>query len=144
VVAREVIQLALGDQWGGAVPFFRVFVYLMAAGVLVGLLTAYLRGTGKPSRVTRATVVQLAVLVAASALLAPWLGAIGVALAAAVSVLTCAVLMLWDVLSSAPDQARQLLPLATVGVPVAGLIAILSQLLSSVPYHEVGFSLTTG
>lgn len=140
VVAREVIQLALGDQWGGAVPFFRVFVYLMAAGVLVGLLTAYLRGTGKPSRVTRATVVQLAVLVAASALLAPWLGAIGVALAAAVSVLTCAVLMLWDVLSSAPDQARQLLPLATVGVPVAGLIAILSQLLSSVPYHEVGLA----
>jgi O-antigen/teichoic acid export membrane protein/glycosyltransferase involved in cell wall biosynthesis len=138
VAARDIIQLALGGQWSGAVPFFRIFVYLMAAGVLVGLLTSYLRGTGRPSRVTRATVVQLACLLASSAILVPWLGPIGVAFAATISVFVCAALMLWDVVSDDREQIRQLLPLATVGVPVTALIVILGQVFSSFPYHAVG------
>ena len=141
VAAHDIIHLALGDQWAGAVPFFRVFVYLMAAGVLVGLLTAYLRGTGRPSRVTRATVVQLAVLLAMSAVLVPGFGAIGVAVASMISVCVCAVLMLYDVLSEARDQVRHLLPIATVGIPVAAVIAVLGQLLSPIPYHAVGLGI---
>ncbi|MGV2292569.1 oligosaccharide flippase family protein [Trinickia sp. YCB016] len=143
VAARDIIRLALGAQWDGAVPFFRVFVFLMAAGVLVGLLTAYLRGTGKPSRVTRATVVQLAVLLAMSAALVPWLGAIGVAIAAAVSVFSCAVLMLWDVMADARGQVRHLLPIATLGLPVTAMIVVLDQLLSSIPYHAIGLGLVS-
>lgn len=138
VAARDIIQLALGAQWSGAVPFFRVFVYLMAAGVLVGLLTSYLRGTGRPSRVTRGTVVQLVCLLVSSAILVPWLGSIGVAFAAAISVFVCAALMLRDVLSDGRDQIRELRPLATVGVPVAVSIVILNQLLATLPYHAVG------
>jgi O-antigen/teichoic acid export membrane protein len=141
VAARDIIRLSLGDQWGGAVPFFRVFVYLMAAGVLVGLLTAYLRGTGRPSRVTRATVVQLGVLLATSAVLVPRFGAIGVAYAAMISVFVCAAMMLRDVLSDARDEVRNLLPIATVGVPIAALIVILGQLLSPIPYHAAGLGL---
>jgi O-antigen/teichoic acid export membrane protein len=143
VAAHDIIRLALGDQWSGAVPFFRVFVYLMAAGVLVGLLTAYLRGTGRPSRVTRATVVQLGVLLAMSAVLVPRIGAIGVAFSAMTSVFVCAALMLRDVLSDAHDQVRQLLPIATVGIPAAALIVILGQLLSPLPYHAVGLGLVS-
>jgi O-antigen/teichoic acid export membrane protein len=143
VAARDIIRLALGAQWDGAVPFFRVFVFLMAAGVLVGLLTAYLRGTGKPSRVTRATVLQLMVLLAMSAGLVPWLGAIGVAIAAAISVFSCGVVMLWDVVAEARGQARHLLPIATVGLPVTALIVVLDHLLSSIPYHAVGLGLVS-
>jgi len=138
LAARDVIQLALGEQWSGAVPFFRVFVYLMAAGVLVGLLTAYLRGTGRPSRVTRATAMQLMCLLATSGILVPWLGPIGVAFAATISVFLCTAVMLWDVLSDSRDQLRQLLPLVTVGVPVAALLVVLGQVLSTLPYHAVG------
>jgi PST family polysaccharide transporter len=141
VAARDIIQLALGGQWSGAVPFFRIFVYLMAVGVLVGLLTSYLRGTGRPSRVTRGTVVQLVCLLISSAILVPWLGPIGVAFAATISVFVCAALMLWDVVSDDRDQIRQLLPLATLGVPVAALIVILGQVFSTLPYHAVGLGL---
>lgn len=141
VFASDVIHLALGPQWDGAVPFFRIFVYLMAVGVLAGLLNAYLRGTGNPSRVTRATAVQLVLLLAGAAVLTPSFGAIGVALAAAISVFGCAVVMLWGVLSDARDQVRQLLPIVTLGVPVAASIVILDQLLSSVPYHAVGLGI---
>ena len=105
------------------------------------MLTAYLRGTGRPSRVTRATVVQLAVLLAMSAVLVPGFGAIGVAVASMISVCVCAVLMLYDVLSEARDQVRHLLPIATVGIPVAAVIAVLGQLLSPIPYHAVGLGI---
>jgi O-antigen/teichoic acid export membrane protein len=141
VSARDLIHLALGDQWDGAIPFFRIFVYLMAAGVLGGLLNAYLRGTGSPSRVTRATSVQLLLLLTGTVVLTPSLGAIGVALAAAVSVFGCAVLMLWDVLSDARDQVRQLQPIVTLGIPVAASILILNQILSSVPFHAAGLGI---
>lgn len=141
VSASDVIHLALGDQWDGAVPFFRIFVYLMAVGVLVGLLNAYLRGTGNPSRVTRATSVQLVLLLTGAAVLTPLFGAIGVALAAAISVFGCAVVMLWGVLSDARDQVRQLQPIVTLGIPVAVSIVILDQFLSAVPYHAVGLGI---
>lgn len=141
VAARDIIHLTLGGQWSGAVPFFRIFVYLMAAGVLVGLLTSYLRGTGRPSRVTRGTLVQLVCLLVSSAILVPWLGAIGVAFAATISVFACTALMLWDVLADDRDQIRELLPLVTEGMPVAVLIVVLDRVLATLPYHAVGLAL---
>ncbi|WP_241021919.1 oligosaccharide flippase family protein [Burkholderia sp. Ac-20353] len=137
MAAPEIIDIALGSKWSGAVPFFRVFVYLMAAGVLVGLLTAYLRGTGRPSRVTFATSVQLVVLIALSAIAAPLFGALGVAVASATGVFVCGATMLSAVLSDARGEWGQLMPLATVGVPVSALIVIIGHLLSEIPYHAV-------
>lgn len=135
MAAPDIISLSLGSKWSGAVPFFRVFVYLMAAGVLVGLLTAYLRGTGRPSRVTMATSVQLMVLAAMSAIFVPLVGAIGVAVASASGVLVCGAVMLHTVLSDSRGEWKQLMPLATHGVSASVLIVMLSHLLSEIPYH---------
>jgi PST family polysaccharide transporter len=137
VVGPDFIQFALGEQWSATVPFFRAAVFLMAAGVLVGVLTACLRGIGKPSRVTYATLIQLAVLVTASLLLVPSLGPIGVGLAAAMGVCAAMSSMLRDVLADAKGQSRHVRPLLTIGAPLALLIAVLGQLLSAVPYHAL-------
>ncbi|MCR4471279.1 MULTISPECIES: oligosaccharide flippase family protein [unclassified Burkholderia] len=137
VAAPDIVSLTLGSQWSGAVPFFRIFVYLMAVGVLVGLLNAYLRGTGRPSRVTVATSIQLVVLLGLSAIAVPLLGAIGVALASAISVFVCCLIMLREMITDARGELRELWPLATIGVPISGLIILLGYLLSEIPYHVV-------
>ncbi|ENH6338285.1 oligosaccharide flippase family protein [Burkholderia vietnamiensis] len=141
VTARDIINLALGKQWAAAVPFFKIFVYLMVASVIAGMLNAYLRGTGRPNRVALATLVQLIVLSSLSAIAVPLLGAIGVALASAVAVYVCCAIMLRELIRDARNDLGQLKPLVTIGVPVSVVIAVFGHVFSEIPYHAVPLGL---
>jgi len=137
VTAPEIISLALGNKWAAAVPFFRIFVYLMVASVLAGMLNAYLRGTGRPSRVAFATLAQLIVLASLSAIAVPFLGAIGVALASAVAVYVCCAIMLRELISDARNEIKQLRPIVTIGVAISVVVALIGYILPDAPYRIV-------
>ncbi|AOK02747.1 oligosaccharide flippase family protein [Burkholderia vietnamiensis] len=143
VAAPEIVDLALGSKWSAAVPFFRIFVYLMVASVLAGMLNAYLRGTGRPSRVAIATLAQLIVLAALSAIAVPLIGAIGVALASAVSVYVCCAIMLRELIVDASNEIRQLRPIATIGFSISTAVALFGYVLSNHPYRIILLGLLT-
>ncbi|MBR7975850.1 oligosaccharide flippase family protein [Burkholderia vietnamiensis] len=143
VAAPEIVDLALGSKWSAAVPFFRIFVYLMVASVLAGMLNAYLRGTGRPSRVAIATLAQLIVLAALSAIAVPLLGAIGVALASAVSVYVCCAIMLRELIVDASNEIRQLRPIATIGFSISTVVALFGYVLPNHPYRIILLGLLT-
>lgn len=137
VSAAKIIQLSLGEQWKGAVSLFRVFVFLMAAGVLAAVLVACLRATGKPGLVTRATAVQLMTFLVTSIPLIHLYGALGVAFASSISVCCCVGVMLRDVVSEVPGAKKQLLPLVTVGMPAALIVLVVDQLLNGMSFRTV-------
>ncbi|PRH38357.1 polysaccharide transporter [Burkholderia vietnamiensis] len=143
VAAPEIVDLALGSKWSAAVPFFRIFVYLMVASVLAGMLNAYLRGTGRPSRVAIATLAQLIVLAALSAIAVPLIGAIGVALASAVSVYVCCAIMLRELIVDASNEIRQLRPIATIGFSISTAVALFGYVLPNHPYRIILLGLLT-
>ena len=101
------------------------------------MLNAYLRGTGRPSRVAFATLAQLIVLASLSAIAVPFLGAIGVALASAVAVYVCCAIMLRELISDARNEIKQLRPIVTIGVAISVVVALIGYILPDAPYRIV-------
>jgi len=83
--AKEVISLGLGIEWVNASPLLSFLVMPMSLGALIAVLVPYLRATGNPGYVTKATVVQLICMLIFAPILLYYYGAIGMACALAIA-----------------------------------------------------------
>jgi O-antigen/teichoic acid export membrane protein len=85
IFAPDVIKVVLGAQWLPAVGVLRALACAMLLGAIIAVLVPYCRAIGRPDIVTKATVIQLFVLIPTATVLLSRFGAVGMAVAATVA-----------------------------------------------------------
>ena len=96
LAAPELIRLVLGDRW---LPMLAAFRLMLVYTLLdpIKLAVAYVITTsGAPDKVVRARLAQFVVMVAGLALLTPWLGIAGVALAVNLMLVVGLAILFWQ------------------------------------------------
>lgn len=83
IFAEAILGKLLGDQWVAASSVLRILLGAMLCGALIAVLVPYCRALGRPDLITKATILQLCMLLALGFVLTARYGAMGMALATA-------------------------------------------------------------
>ncbi len=127
LVAPEFIRLALGSQWLPMLTAFRLMLIYTMFDPIKNMISGLLIQSGAPERVSRARLIQLAVMAAGLVTLGPALGIAGVALAVDAMLIVGMVILYAEARRLVDFSLRQFfgVPTAALGL---GLLAVYSAL----------------
>lgn len=127
LVAREFIVLLIGARWLPMLDAFRLMLIFTMFDPMKMTIADLFVAVGRPEKIVRAKVAQLAVMVGGLVLLAPPLGITGVALAVDLMLVVGIGLLLWQAREYVQFSVRQmfLVPVLALGVGLgAGFLIV--------------------
>lgn len=127
LVAPELIRLALGEKWLPMLDAFRLMLVYTLLDPIKITVANVLTTSGSPQKVVGARAVQLVVLLAGLAMLGPWLGISGVALAVDGMLVVGMVILFWQARAYVDFSLTRLFGVPAIAL-VTGMVSALALL----------------